>query len=189
MLAYSSVAQIGYIMLGASLLNQAGLTASILHVFNHALAKGALFLAVACLALRTSSVRLEGLHGAARTMPWTMAAFVVGGMSLIGIPGTAGFISKWYLILAVLDRGWLGFALVLTIVVGSLLAVIYVWRVVEAAYFKAPPAFGAPPGEAPAEMLIVTWLAALANLYFGLLTELPVSLSALAADGLTSMLP
>ena len=189
LLAYSSVAQIGYIMLGASLVNQAGLTASIVHIFNHSLAKGTLFLAVAGLALRVDSLRLDGIAGAAKKMPWTMAAFVIGGFSLIGIPGTAGFISKWYLILAVLDRGWLGVALAAVIVVGSLLAVVYVWRVIEAAYFRAPPAEGPPGREAPVELLAVTWIAALANLYFGIFTEVPVSLSSMAAEGLRELLP
>ena len=189
LLAYSSVAQIGYIMLGASLVSQAGLTASILHIFNHSLAKGTLFLAVAGLALRSQSLRLDGIAGAAKTMPWTMAAFVIGAFSLIGIPGTAGFISKWYLILAVLDQGLLGVALVFAIVVGSLLAVVYVWRVVEAAWFRAPPAEGAATREAPFELLAVTWVAALANLYFGIFTEVPVSLASMAAEGLRELMP
>jgi multicomponent Na+:H+ antiporter subunit D len=122
-------------------------------------------------------------------MPWTMAAFVIGAFSLIGIPGTAGFISKWYLILAVLERGWLGVALVFVIVVGSLLAVVYVWRVVEAAWFRSPPAGGGAMREAPLELLVVTWVAALANLYFGIFTEVPVTLSSMAAEGLRELLP
>ena len=188
LLAYSSVAQIGYIMLGASLVNQAGLTASIVHIFNHSLAKGTLFLAVAGLALRTSSLRLEGIAGAAKTMPWTMGAFVIGAFSLIGIPGTAGFISKWYLILAVLDRGMLGVALIIAIVVGSLLAVVYVWRVIEAAYFHAPPTDRPALREAPIELLAITWVAALANLYFGLVTDVPVSLASMAAERLQELI-
>jgi multicomponent Na+:H+ antiporter subunit D len=187
LLAYSSVAQIGYIMLGASLVNQAGLTASIVHIFNHSLAKGTLFLAVAALALRTNSLRLDGVAGAAKTMPWTMAAFVIGAFSLIGVPGTAGFISKWFLILAVLDKGWLGVLLVAAIVIGSLLAVVYVWRVIEAAYFRAP-AEGVTGREAPLELLVVIWVAALANLYFGIFTELPVSLSSMAAESLQELM-
>ena len=189
LLAYSSVAQIGYIMLGASLVSQAGLTASIVHIFNHSLAKGTLFLAVAALALRTRSLRLEGIAGAAKTMPWTMAAFVIGAFSLIGVPGTAGFISKWFLILAVLEKGgWLGIVLVAAIVVGSLLAVVYAWRVIESAYFRAP-AEGVVSREAPLAVLVVTWAAALANLYFGIFTEVPVSLSSMAAEGLWELMP
>ncbi|MGD9342369.1 MAG: proton-conducting transporter membrane subunit, partial [Chromatiales bacterium] len=90
LLAFSSVAQIGYMMLGASLVSIAGLTAGILHIFNHALAKGTLFLAVASFAMVAAGLRLNELSGIARRMPWTFGAFVVAGLSLIGIPGTAG---------------------------------------------------------------------------------------------------
>ncbi len=182
--AYSSVAQVGYIMLGASLVNQAGLTASILHMFNHALAKGALFLVAASLAMRFSGLRLSDLSGAGRQMPWTMAAFVIGGLSLIGVPGTAGFISKWYFISAVLNEGTLGIALVAAIVASSLMAVVYIWRVVETAYFKAPQGGAIEMKEAPLSILLVLWVAALANVYFGLATYVPVTLSSMATESL-----
>ena len=89
LLAYSSVAQIGYILLGVSMVTVAGQSAGVLHMFNHALSKGALFLAVMCLSTRLPGLHLADLAGAARRMPWTMAALVVGGLSLIGVPGTA----------------------------------------------------------------------------------------------------
>lgn len=181
MLAYSSVAQIGYIMLGASLVSSAGLTASALHIFNHALAKGTLFLAVACLAMRLPTLRIEELAGAARSMPWTMGAFVIAGLSLIGVPGTAGFISKWYLITAVLNEGALGIGLAAVIIVSSLMAVVYIWRVVEVAYFKVPVNTDTSMREAPLELLAVTWCAALMNIYFGLVSSVPLSLSSATA--------
>lgn len=189
LLAYSSVAQIGYIMLGASLVSIAGLSAGVLHMFNHSLAKGALFLAVACLAMRLPSLRLDDLAGAARSMPLTMSAFVLAGLSLIGVPGTAGFISKWFLITAVLEQGLLGIGLVVVIIVSSLMAVIYVWRIIEAAYFQSPPANVTSVKEAPIELLAITWTAALANLYFGLYSAVPVSLSSAAANLLLVRMP
>ena len=189
LLGYSSVAQIGYILLGASFVTLLGLAAGVLHIFNHALAKGTLFLAVACLATRCSGLRLENIAGAARSMPWTMGAFVVAGLSLIGIPGTAGFISKWYLILAALDEGTTGIVLIAVIVVSSLMAVVYVWRVVEAAYFRDPEAGAVQPGEAPPLLLTVTWIAALANVYFGLSPSLPIALSTSAAETLIRHVP
>lgn len=182
--AYSSVAQVGYIMLGASLISQAGLTASTIHLFNHALAKGTVFIVAASLAMRFSGLRLADLAGAGRQMPWTMGAFVIGGLSLIGLPGTAGFISKWYFISAVLKEGTLGIALAVVIVVSSLMAVVYVWRVVEAAYFGTPEEGAAPIGEAPLSILIVLWIAALANVYFGLVTTVPVTLGSMATEAL-----
>jgi len=108
LLAFSSVAQIGYMMLGASLVTVAGLTAGIVHIFNHALAKGTLFLAVASFATLAAGLRLDDLRGIARSMPWTFGAFVIAGLSLIGIPGTAGFVSKWYLISAAMEFGAAG---------------------------------------------------------------------------------
>ncbi len=191
LLAFSSVAQIGYMMLGASLVTIAGLSAGIVHIFNHALAKGGLFLAVAALAMAAAGLRIEDLRGIARRMPWTFAAFVVAGLSLIGIPGTAGFISKWYLISAAMELGAIGLPLVAVILVSSLMAVVYVWRIVEAAYFGTPSADTTPehsPRVSPA-LVAVAWLAAIANIYFGLLPELPLTLSEAAANDLLDHLP
>ncbi|MBT8092519.1 MAG: monovalent cation/H+ antiporter subunit D family protein [Gammaproteobacteria bacterium] len=189
LLAYSSIAQIGYILLGASFVTVAGLTVSAVHLFNHALAKGALFLAVGCLATSCLGVRLPDLGGVARRMPWTSAAVIVAGFSLIGIPGTAGFITKWYLITAALEQGSLGIALVAILVISSLMAVIYIWRIVETIYFAEPSTDLSAVREAPLMMLVVTWAAALANLYFGLVPELPVTLAASAAETLLEHLP
>jgi multicomponent Na+:H+ antiporter subunit D len=191
LLAFSSVAQIGYIMLGASLVTVAGLSAGILHIFNHALAKGALFLAVAAIAMASSGVRLEDLGGVARRMPWTFIALLISGLSLIGVPGTAGFVSKWFLITAAMELGAIGLPLVGVILISSLMAVVYVWRIVEAAYFGAAPA-SAPQADtrrtSPA-LVITAWLAALANLYFGLAPQLPLTLARAAANDLLVHLP
>lgn len=185
-LAYSSVAQIGYMLLGVSLLTMAGLTGGIVHLFNHALAKAALFLAVGCLYFRYGTCQLQRLAGCARDMPWTMAAFVVGGLSLIGVPLTAGFISKIYLINATLEQGTLGLLLTALVLVSSLIAVIYVWRVIEIAYFRPRPEGAVAVREAPLALLVPTWLMALANIYFGLDTSLSVGLAAQAAQQLLS---
>ncbi|MDZ7686988.1 MAG: proton-conducting transporter membrane subunit [Gammaproteobacteria bacterium] len=149
LLAFSSVAQISYILIGASLLSTEGLTASIIHIFNHALAKSALFLAIASLAIRYHDLRVDEIAGAARTMPWTCAAFVVAGLSLIGIPGTAGFISKWLLVLAAMDHGRFGILLVSVILLTSLMAVYYIWRIVEKLYFPASLAAASHPEKRP----------------------------------------
>ena len=183
LLGYSSVAQIGYIVLGAAMLDRAGLTAAVLHMFNHALAKGALFLAVIGIGLQTGRLRLARLRGVGRAMPLTMAGFAVAAASLIGIPGTAGFISKWYLVSAALEQGPWAIALVVVILVSSLLAVAYLWRVLEPAFFGEPH-----PGRfdrtepmdwAP---VLLLWIAAAANVYFGLAPQLPVELASRAAD-------
>ena len=95
-----------------------------------------------------------------------MAAFVAGGLSIIGVPLTVGFISKWYLIQAALEKGW--WLAVGLILVTSLLAIIYIWRVVEAAYFRPPPKGGPEVTEAPLTMLLPLWVLIGASLYFGI---------------------
>ncbi len=172
MLAYSSVAQIGYMVLGIGVATAAGVSAAVLHLFNHALMKGALFLALGAVAYRLGTVSLRDFAGLGRRMPWTMGAIVVGGLSLIGVPPTVGFISKWYLVLAVMERGWWPVALV--VLAGSILALIYVWRLVEVAYFQRPAEGAAVPREAPLSMLAPIWLLVGANVYFGLATDLSV---------------
>ena len=186
LLAYSSVAQIGYMVLGISFASVLGVTAGILHLFNHALMKGTLFMAMGCVMYRLGSVRLESMAGLGRAMPWTMAAFVAGGLSLIGVPLTVGFVSKWYLVQAALEQGlWPVAAVVL---VGSLLAVIYVWRVVEVAYFRRTSP-GAEIREAPLWLLVPTWALVLANFWFGIDASLTAGVATRAAQALMGGLP
>ena len=163
--AYSSVAQIGYITLGIGIDNQAALTGSIVHLLNHGVAKGAIFLLLGGVALRaaTPALRIEHLAGLARRMPLSALGLAIAGLSLIGVPGTAGFVTKWYLVVGALERGW--WSAVAAIVVSSLIAVAYVWRVVEAAYLQAPAV--APRSEAPPAMLAAGTAMAALCVYFG----------------------
>ncbi|WP_310451043.1 monovalent cation/H+ antiporter subunit D family protein [Sulfuritalea sp.] len=187
--AYSSVGQMGYITLGLSFDSVNGLAASIVHLFNHGIAKGAIFLLiggiVAASAARgavSPAPTFANLAGLARRMPLTCFGIVLGGLSLIGVPGTAGFISKWYLILAALEKGqwWLVGAILLS----SLLAVAYVWRFVEVAYFRAAPAGQDARGEAPPALLIPAWLLVAATIWFGLDTSLSLGSALDAAQQL-----
>jgi len=189
LLAYSSVAQIGYILLGVGLVSHAGLTGGVVHLFNHAIAKAALFLALGCVVLRTGSTDVAAMAGLGRRMPFTMAAFVIAALSLVGVPVTAGFISKWYLLLAALERGWWPAAVV--IVVASLLAVVYTGRVVEAAYFReaASGSAQARAREAPLAMLVPLWVLVLANLFFGVHTDLTIGVAGRAAGALLGGAP
>jgi multicomponent Na+:H+ antiporter subunit D len=187
MLAYSSVAQVGYMVLGLSLASVPGLTGGIVHMFNHALMKSGLFLVLACVLLRTGSTRIEAFRGLGRRMPLTMAAFVVGGLSLIGVPATAGFVSKWYLVKAALEAGvWPVAVLVL---LSSLLALVYIWRVVEVAYFQEPDEDDDTVAEAPASLLMPTWFLIGATLVFGLFTSLSVGVASSAARYLLGVAP
>ncbi|MGB1239485.1 MAG: monovalent cation/H+ antiporter subunit D family protein [Pseudomonadales bacterium] len=178
--AFSSVSHIGYMMLGFSTGTVAGLSATLLHLFNHALMKSAIFLCLAAIAKRVGGVELRNLQGLGKQMPMTMAALLIGGLSLIGVPLTVGFVSKWYLLVAFIEEGrWLIAGLIL---LGSLLAVIYIWRIVEVAYFKAPPADRPAPAEASPPLLIAIWSLITANIYFGIDTRLSVQLAQSAAQ-------
>jgi len=177
--AYSSVAQIGYIILGLSFDSQSGLTATIVHLFNHGVTKGAIFMLLGGVALKMGGTSLTRVQGLGQRMPWTSFGIVVCGLSLIGVPGTAGFVSKWYLLLAALEKGqwWLVFL----IVASSLLAVAYVWRFVEAAYLREPRADTAGVGEAPWSMRLPTAVLVVATVYFGLNTAFTVGSASNAA--------
>jgi multicomponent Na+:H+ antiporter subunit D len=174
LLAYSSVAQIGYMVLGLSLANVTGLTGGLVHLFNHALMKCGLFLVAGCVVFRLGSSQISEMKGFARRMPLTFAAFVVGGLSMIGVPGTVGFVSKWYLVLGALeaDLGWVAGLTLLS----SLLAVVYIWKIIEVGLFQKPDA-PVERNDVPLTMLAPTWILMGAAIYFGVDTELTVGIA------------
>ncbi|MEM9234166.1 MAG: monovalent cation/H+ antiporter subunit D family protein, partial [Pseudomonadota bacterium] len=185
MLAFSSVAQIGYMLLGISFATVDGVSAAIVHVFNHALMKAALFMAVGAVFFAIGSHRISAFKGLGKTMPFTAACFTVAGLSLIGVPFTGGFISKYLLIdgafSAVLPVPSL--FIVLLIVASSLLAVAYIGRVVYEMYL-AEPVGGVTMDRVPLGMLIPLGFMTAANIYAGLDAEGLTNLSRLAAETL-----
>lgn len=187
LLAWSSVAQIGYIVAGICLATGSGVSAGYLHLLHHALIKGALFAAAGLLLLRLGSTRLSALGGIARTMPWTFAAIVLGGLGLIGVPPTAGFTSKWALAQALIeDDQWVVLAALL---LSSLLAVVYVGRVIETAWFGEPVPPAAPEDPEPnrfssAPMVAALWVLVLGSVYFGIDPRLTAELADSAAAAL-----
>ena len=142
MLAYSSVGQIGYVVLGLSIGNAAALTGALLHVAGHAVSKACLFGVVGGMPRTTVQAEMAGFAGAARRAPLAMAAFTVAALSLIGLPPTAGFFSKWYLLQGALEAGRWSLAVVLLL--SSLLSAVYFFRVIERIYFAGD---AAPTGE------------------------------------------
>lgn len=178
--AYSSVAQIGYMILALAIGTPLGLTATLIHLFNHALMKAALFLAIGGVVYRVGSAQLSHFAGLGRQMPWTMAAIVAGGLSLIGVPLTVGFVSKWYLVLALLEKGW--WPLTILVLISSLLALIYVWRIVEWVYFSSPRIVLDEVKDPPLSQLVPIYILVIANFYFGIDTSLTVGISKKAAE-------
>jgi multicomponent Na+:H+ antiporter subunit D len=186
MLAYSSVAQIGYITLGIGIANEAALTGSLVHILNHAIMKAALFMALGAVFFRIGTVRIENLAGIGRKMPLTMGCFVIAGLGLIGVPGTAGFISKWYLAVGALDEGWP--ALMAMIVASSMIAIVYIGRVVEVVWFREPTEAVAEASDPPLSMLAPLLLLTAATIYFGFDTSLTAGLAADAAGPLVDLI-
>ncbi len=192
MLAYSSIGQIGYIVLGISLMNVTGMIGSLIHLLNHALMKGALFFAVGAVVYKTGLSSIDNLRGLGKKMPWTMAAFTIAALSMTGVPLTVGFVSKWYLAVASIESGmwWL----VPIILISSLLTAIYFWRILDNVWLKPTPGEEslehghdhhqqAPvkSNDAPLSMLIPTFTVAVLCIVFGIFAYAPVSLAEKAA--------
>lgn len=174
MLAYSSVSQVGYIALGIGLASPLGFIGAVLHALNHACMKACLFFVNGNLRLRQGHTSIPKMTNSLRSsMPWTSAAFALAAISMIGLPPTAGFFSKWYLVLGAIEQAHWFFLLVLLL--STLLNVAYFFRVLERMYLK-PQEAGAidastqdiPRNEAPASMLIPTLILAASLLVLGL---------------------
>jgi multicomponent Na+:H+ antiporter subunit D len=187
LLAYSSVAQIGYITLGIGIGTEAGLSGAIVHLFNHGVMKGALFLLVGGVAFYGGAVTMKRIAGQGKHMPLTLAGIILAGASMVGVPGTVGFVSKWYLVLAALERGW--WWLAVFVVATSVLALVYMGRIVEAAFFRPADAAAEKNGEMPLSMLAPALLLVAACIYFGLDTEFTADVAARAARGLLGKAP
>lgn len=136
-LAFSTVAQVGYIFLGLGLVNTKGLTGALFYMASHAVIKSALFLAAGAMIGATGRRNVSELAGIGRKMPVTTAVFTVCSIGLIGIPLFSGFIGKWYLILGSLEAG--NIIPAAAIIVGSVLCAAYLLPVIRIAYFKPAP--------------------------------------------------
>jgi multicomponent Na+:H+ antiporter subunit D len=162
LLAYSSVSQLGYIALGIGIGNAVSLAGAYLHIFNHAVMKSMLFMAVGAALYRGGRPRLDQL-GLGRSMPVTAACAVVAALSLVGLPPTGGFFSKWYLLQGALAAGEPVF--VVAVLAGSLLAVGYMYRLTEAVWVGG--GIERAPAEAPASVLVGLIVLALVTIAVG----------------------
>ena len=170
MIAYSTVMNLGYILLGFGLADVTALVGGMYHILGHALAKSCFFLCAGSIISRSGYRTIDDLKGAARSMPATCAAFALASLSIVGIPPTAGFVGKWYLVWGSLNTGNVFFGAV--VLVGSVLAAVYCFRVVYYMFFL-PPSNGAwqeVSGEAPTAMVVPTWILAAGTLVLGILS-------------------
>jgi multicomponent Na+:H+ antiporter subunit D len=174
MLAYVLIAEVGYMVGGFWLGNRMGMTGAILHIVNDAAMTLCAFLAVGSLRQQLADDSFKALRGAFRRMPWTMAVLVVAGLSMIGVPPTCGFFSKWYLIGGALAAGqW---AFVGALIFSSLINAVLFFRIFEIGFFEpfAASDHGHPPdlayAEAPATVIAPMLVTAAGLVVLGLLT-------------------
>jgi multicomponent Na+:H+ antiporter subunit D len=136
-LAYSTVSQVSYVIFGLMLLNTAGVTGALLQVAFHALAKNVLFLTAGAFIYKTGKTLVSDMYAMGKSMPKTLACFTVAGLSLVGVPMTAGFVSKWYLAQGGLmpEMGIVGVVGVVMLMVSALLTAGYLMSIVMKAFF------------------------------------------------------
>lgn len=180
LLAYSSIAQIGYITLAFSMNDQSGIAAGFIHIFNHALIKGGLFMAIGYFAFSSQDrVTLSSINGYGQKYPITSFALLICGVSLIGIPLTNGFVSKLYLFQALYYNHM--FITIALVAISSALAVIYFWKIVESLWFSSIKTEVA--SEDPA-IYIPLWIVAISIIIFGVFSAPIVDLANMASNSL-----
>ena len=172
-LAYSTVSQLSYVVFAAALLTPLSVVGAALHIAAHAVGKITLFFAAGAIYTAAHKTRVSELDGIGRRMPWTMAAFAIGAVSMIGLPPTAGFISKWFMLSGAMSAGN-GLA-VAVIAVSTLLNAGYFLPIVYRAFFR--PAAGESHGEAPWMMVFALSLTAFATLAGFFFADIPLLLA------------
>lgn len=162
LLAYSSVAQIGYIILGISLNSRAGLTAAIIHTISHSIIKSALFMVVGCTSYKIGTTNIENLNKSCTT-----PILIILSMGLICIPITFGFVAKWYLLKSIIDSSlWITLVI---FILGSFLSVVYVWKVIEKMCLKTSQEVGIT--QVPIIMLLCSWFMVIPIVIFGIYSK------------------
>jgi multicomponent Na+:H+ antiporter subunit D len=180
LLAFSSIAQIGYITLAFSLNEQSGITAGFIHIFNHALIKGGLFMAIGYFAIVSQDrVTLSSISGYGQKYPITSFALLICGVSLIGIPLTNGFVSKLYLFQALYFNQM--FITIALVAISSALAVIYFWKIIERLWFSTTTVKVST--EDPA-IYIPLWIIAISIIVFGIFSAPIIELATMASSDL-----
>jgi len=168
LLAYSTVSQLSYIIIGVAMLNPLAVKGGLLHIANHAFSKITLFFGAGAVYVATRQRRISTMGGLGRRMPWTFGAFAVASLSMIGVPPVCGFVSKWYLVNGAMDVGRT--VLWVALLVSTLLNALYFAPIVLKAYFGKPHPDAALEqyGEAPAPMVAALCFTALVSVFLGL---------------------
>jgi multicomponent Na+:H+ antiporter subunit D len=174
-LAYSTVSQLSYVVMAAALLAPLSIAAAALHIATHAVGKITLFFAAGAIYTASHKTEVSQLDGIGRRMPWTMGAFAIGALSLIGIPPAAGFLSKWLMFQGAAESGhWIVFGV---LGVSTILNAAYFLPIVHAAFLRDPKPGEHPHGEAPAAMVIAMTITAAATLALPFASSVPLALA------------
>ncbi len=176
-LAYSTISQLAYVVMAAALLAPLSLIGAVLHIAAHAVGKITLFFAAGAIYTAAHKTEVSELDGIGRRMPWTMGAFAIAALSMIGLPPAVGFISKWYMLSGAMATGhW---AAVAVIVVSTLLNAGYFLPILYRAFFVAPDVgpLDHSHGEAPWPMVVALTMTAAATLLLFFLPDVPLALA------------
>ncbi|MCF6262404.1 MAG: monovalent cation/H+ antiporter subunit D family protein [Xanthomonadales bacterium] len=165
LLAYSTIAQLSYIIMAAALLTPMAEIGASLHIVAHAFGKITLFFAAGCIYVASKKTEIAQLAGIGRRMPWTMAAFTIGALSMIGVPPTAGFVSKWYILGGAFQAD--SYIVIATLVLSTVLNAAYFLPILYIAWFRNDETTPANNhGEAPKAMVIAVTITAALTLLF-----------------------
>ena len=176
-LAYSTISQLSYITLAVAILTPQSITGAAVHIAAHAFGKITLFFGAGAIYTAAHKTRVSELDGIGRRMPWTMGAFAIASLSMIGLPPTAGFISKWYILQGVFAAG--NMTLVLVLLLSTLLNAGYFIPIVYAAFFKKETHVPEHPhGEAPWIMVVALTTTAALTLVLFFWPQIPLYLAA-----------
>jgi formate hydrogenlyase subunit 3/multisubunit Na+/H+ antiporter MnhD subunit len=172
LLIYSTVSQIGYIILGLSLGSTLGLTGAMLHFVNHMFFKDLLFLAAGAIMVQAHVRNLDDVSGLGKKMPFTLSFFMVGALSLAGVPPFSGFTSKWIIYEAAMEKGQV-FLAILSLA-GSVLTMAYFVKFMHSAFFGVPSKNSENVKEAPWTMLVPMGVLTAINIVLGIMPGLPL---------------
>lgn len=170
MIAYSSIAHVGYIVLGICMLSSRGMTGGLFNILAHAMGKACFFLVAGSFIYKHGIRRIQDLRGIGRTMPVTSGAFALASLSIVGLPPSAGFIAKWYILWGCITRG--NYFFVVMVLLGSLLSAIYCFRVVYYMFFTGRAARAEPVDEVPATMYVPAALLSAGTVFMGVFASL-----------------
>lgn len=176
-LAYSTISQLSYVILAAAILTPLSMIGAVLHIAAHALGKITLFFAAGAIYTAAHKTEISQLDGIGRRMPWTMTAFGIGALSMIGLPPAAGFVSKWYLVSGAMEQAhWFALAVV---VLSTLLNAGYFMPIIYRAFLRplSADAVAHPHGEAPPPILLALGLTAAGTVALFFFPDLPLSLA------------